>query len=229
MQTRRLVWVGLFALAMAFVEAAVVVYLRRIFGVVDLVRDAAAYDPSIALIEIAREAATLLMLMAVGCATGRSIQARAGFALFAFGLWDILYYVWLRVLLGWPGSLLDEDVLFLIPLPWWGPVLAPILIALLAAAFGAVLVLREEEGCPVRPGRVEWAAILAGITVVLFTFMADALGALPASAEDLSRLKPNAFLWPPFLAGLAAMVLGLWRAARSSTRRNRSRGAAGEA
>jgi len=218
-----------FALAMAFVEAAVVVYLRRVLGVVDLMRDVAAYDPSIALIESGREAATLLMLLAVGFAAGRLLQARIGFALFAFGLWDVFYYAWLRVLLGWPGSLLDEDVLFIIPLPWWGPVLAPVLVALVAAAFGAVLVLREEEGRPVRPGWFEWAALVAGITLVLWTFMADALGALPASAEDLSRLKPTAFLWPPYLAGLAAMIFALWRAARSSARRDRSRGAAGEA
>ncbi len=214
MQTRRLAWIGVFALAMAFVEAAVVVYLRRILGVVDLLRDVAAYDPAIALTEIGREAATLLMLLAVGFATGRSLKSRVGFALLAFGLWDILYYVWLKALLGWPQSLLTEDVLFLIPLPWWGPVLAPVLVALLSAAFGAVLVARDETGRAVRLGGIEWTALLAGITVILYTFMADAISALPASAEELSRLKPTAFLWPLYLAGLAAMVFSLWRAGR---------------
>jgi hypothetical protein len=214
MQTRRLAWIGVFALAMAFVEAAVVVYLRRILGVVDLLRDVAAYDPAIALTEIGREAATLSMLLAVGFATGRSLKSRVGFALLAFGLWDILYYVWLKALLGWPQSLLTEDVLFLIPLPWWGPVLAPVLVALLSAAFGAVLVARDETGRAVRLGGIEWTALLAGITVILYTFMADAISALPASAEELSRLKPTAFLWPLYLAGLAAMVFSLWRAGR---------------
>jgi len=219
-QTRRLAWIGVFALAMAFVEAAVVVYLRRILGVVDLLRDVAAYDPAIALTEIGREAATLLMLLSLGFATGRSMRSRIGFALFAFGLWDILYYVWLRALLGWPASLLTEDVLFLIPLPWWGPVLAPILIALLSAAFGAVLVARDQTGRVVRLDRIEWTALLAGMTVVLYTFMADAIGALPASAEELGRLKPTPFLWPPYLAGLMAMVFALWRAARRASRRD---------
>jgi len=218
------VWVGLFALAMAFVEAAVVVYLRRVLGVVDLLRDVAVYDPAIALTEIGREAATLLMLLAVGFATGRSLQSRIGFALFSFGIWDILYYVWLRLLLGWPRSLLTEDVLFLIPVPWWGPVLAPVLIALLSTAFGAVLVARDETGRAVRLGGIGWTALLAGMTMVLYTFMADAIGALPAGAEELGRLKPTSFLWAPYVAGFTAMVFALCRAARPASRRESHRG-----
>ena len=35
--------------------------------------------------------------------------------------------------------------------------------------------------------------------------MADAFVALPASAEELGRLKPTTFLWPVYLAGLALM------------------------
>ena len=220
MQTRKLAWIGVFALAMAFVEAAVVVYLRRVLGVVDLLRDVAVYDPAIAMTEIGREAATLLMLLAVGFATGRSLQSRIGFALFAFGIWDILYYVWLKVLLGWPGSLLTEDVLFLIPVPWWGPVLAPVLIALLSTASGLLVVARDESGRALRLGRIEWTALLAGMAVVLYTFMADAIRALPASAEELSRLKPTAFLWPTYVAGLAVMVFALWRAARPTLRQD---------
>src|SRR2546425_1185720 len=150
MQTRKLVWIAVYALAMAYAEAAAVVYLRRVFGVVDLLRDAAAYDPRIAAIEIGREAATLVMLLAVGFAAGRSRQARLGFALFAFGTWDILYYVWLKVLLGWPESLATQDVLFLIPMPWWGPVIAPVLVALLLLALGALLVVRDDQGRPRR-------------------------------------------------------------------------------
>src|SRR5438093_10313550 len=131
MQVRRIGWIAVYALAMSYAEAATVVYLRRIFGVVDLLRDTAVYDPRIAAIEIGRESATLVMLLALGFSAGRSLQARLGFSLFAFGTWDIFYYVWLKVLLGWPDSFLTQDVLFLIPLPWWGPVVAPVLVACL--------------------------------------------------------------------------------------------------
>ena len=27
---------------------------------------------------------------------------------------------------GWPETVLDWDILFLLPLPWWGPVIAPV-------------------------------------------------------------------------------------------------------
>jgi hypothetical protein len=158
------------------------------------------------------------MLLAVGFATGRSTIARLGFALYAFGLWDVAYYVWLKALIGWPASLLTEDVLFLIPLPWWGPVLAPVLIAILCSVFGGVLVLRGEAEGVASPGWAGWAALLGGTGLVLHAFMADAIGSLPAGAEALARLKPGLFNWPEYLAGLLAMSAALGRVARSSRR-----------
>jgi len=44
--------------------------------------------------------------------------------------------VFLRKLCVGSHSLLDWDILFLLPLPWWGPVLAPVLIALLMIVWG---------------------------------------------------------------------------------------------
>ncbi len=217
LQSKSLKWVAVFAAAMAYVEAAAVVYLRRILGVTDLIRDMAPFDPQIARVEVGRELATLIMIAALGWALGRSWQARWGFACYAFGLWDIFYYVWLRVLLGWPGSLLEPDVLFLIPLPWWGPVLSPLLIALLAAAGGALAVRIDDRGWAIRPGPARWAAFLAGTFTVLYAFMVDAIAALPASAEELGRLKPTAFLWPVYLSGFALMVWAVFSALRAAT------------
>ena len=221
MQAGRLKWVALFALAMAYVEAAAVVYLRRILGVEDLLRDMAPFDPLIARVELGRELATLVMLAAVGWAAGRSVLSRLGFAAFAFGAWDIFYYFWLKVLLGWPSSLLEPDVLFLIPLPWWGPVLTPVLIALLSVAGGARAVLLDDRGAVVRPRALEWLLFAGGALAALVAFMADALRALPATSEELGRLKPTAFLWWLYLPGLAAMAYAvlssLGRAASGST------------
>lgn len=213
MQGKRLWPVGIFAFAMAYAEAAVVVYLRRLFGIQDLMRDVPPLDPLIALVEAGREAATLLMLLAAGWAAGRTLQARLGSAFFAFGVWDILYYAWLKVLTGWPPSLLTPDMLFMIPLPWWGPVLSPVLIACLAAAGGARAVIADERGLRIRPRAAEWAALAAGTITILYAFMADALAALPASLETLNRLRPAEFNWPLFLAGLAALTWSVWRAA----------------
>lgn len=217
-ETSRLGPVGILALAMAYLEAATVVYLRRVYGITDLVRDVAPYDPALAAIELGREAATIVMIAAAGWAAGRSPQARLGFACYAFGLWDVLYYAWLRVLIGWPASPLDQDILFLIPLPWWGPVAAPLLIALLAVAAGAILVAAAGRDRAVLPRRLEWSALLTGALLALYAFMADALGALPADAEVLSRLRPSPFRWPIYLAGLLAMAGALWSALRRAFR-----------
>jgi hypothetical protein len=218
MQSRRLVFVAGFAVAMAYLEAAVVVYLRRLYGITDLIRDVAAYDPSLAALEAGREAATLVMLLALGVAAGRSAQSRLGIALFAFGAWDILYYVWLRVFIGWPRTLLDPDLLFLIPLPWWGPVLSPVLIAVLSIAAGWTMVARDDLGIRLRPGPGGWTALAAGILAALYAFMADSLRALPASPEALSRLRPGPFPWSAYSAGLLLMAFALWRSARFTPR-----------
>ncbi len=211
MQSLRFWPVGLFAVAMAYVEAGVVVYLRRALGVADLMRDIPALDPQIALTELGREAATLVMLLAAGWAAGRGWQARSGFALFAFGVWDIFYYVWLRVLIGWPTSLLEPDLLFLIPLPWWGPVLSPLLVAGLCALVGALMVRCDDRGQRVRLRGPEWVALSVSILIVLYVFMADALLMLPATAEDLNQLRPTPFRWTTYLIGLSGMA---WAALR---------------
>lgn len=219
MQTRNLWWVGLFAVAMAYLESAVVVYLRRLYGISDLILSVPPFDPQIGAIELGREAATLVMLLAVGWVAGKKFQSRLGFAVFAFGVWDIFYYIWLRVFIGWPHTLLDPDLLFLIPLPWWGPVLAPALVALLMAVGGAVLILNEEREVAMRLKFADWGALAGGILIMLYAFMADALSALPADAQTLSQLRPSAFNWVVFLIGFGLAVLFVWRIAKPVLRK----------
>ncbi len=212
MQRAKLWSVAIFAVAMAYVEATVVVYLRRLYGIVDLARDVVPFDPFLAATEVGREAATLVMLLALGWAVGRSLQARLGLAFLAFGLWDIFYYIWLKTLIGWPASLLAPDILFLIPLPWWGPVLAPVLVAALAVTGGALAVLADGRGRKVRLRALEGTALGVGALAALYTFTADALSALPTSAEALGRLRPTPFNWPVFLAAFGMMAWSVWRA-----------------
>jgi hypothetical protein len=94
MQTKNLLWVGLFAIAMAYLEAAVVVYLRKVYGITDLIQSVPPFDPQIGAIELGRELATLVMLLSVGVVMGHNLQARFGAAIYAFAVWDIFYYVW---------------------------------------------------------------------------------------------------------------------------------------
>lgn len=197
--------VALFAVAMAYVEASVVAYLREIYAIDDLLRDMPAETGRLAAIELGREAATLVMLFAVGWVAGRRFQDRLGFFVFAFGLWDIAYYGWLNVFLGWPTSLLEWDILFLLPLPWWGPVLAPVLIAIMMCIGGAAAVRQADEGIAWRMTRQNVAIAAAGIAVVLYTFMADAIGRTPDGLTAVAETRPTEFQWPLFFLGFILM------------------------
>ena len=212
MQSKNLWWVGFYAVAMAYLESAVVVYLRRIYGISDLILHVPPFDPQIAAIELGRELATLIMLLAVGWAAGKRFQPRLGFAVFAFGVWDIFYYIWLRIFIGWPQSLLDPDLLFLLPLPWWGPVLAPVLIAALMAAGGALAIIGDDRGQTVRLLPAEWAALIVGNLAMLYAFMEDTLAMLPADSQALSQLRPTSFNWPVYLIGFSLATIFVWRA-----------------
>jgi len=159
----RVAVVAAFAVAMAYLESSVVVYLRALFHITgDLVTftpkpssvwfsvrfftllrpEALAKvlpKPSIANIEVGREAATIVMLLAVGWLAGKDFRSRAGYFLIAFGIWDIGYYAFLALLVGWPTSLASLDVLFLIPGPWLAPVWLPVLVSAAMIVGGLVL------------------------------------------------------------------------------------------
>jgi hypothetical protein len=214
---KKFLWVGIFAVAMAFLEAAVVVYLRRIYGISDLILQVPPFEPQIARIELGRELVTLVMLLSFGWVAGKSIQSRLGFALVAFGVWDIFYYMWLRVFIAWPITLLDPDILFLIPLPWWGPVIAPILVSLLMIIGGTMAVFRNNQGHAIRFRILEAITLLIGILAMLFAFMQDALSILPASAGLISQLKPSQFNWMVFLVGLLLSGFVVWRIMRTTS------------
>jgi len=201
-QVKKIWWVGLFAIAMAYVESATVVYLRRIYGISDFLLDIPPFDPVIAPIEVGRELATLVMLMAVGWAVGKSLQARLSYTFIIFGVWDIFYYVWLRLFIGWPISLFSPDILFLIPLPWWGPVIAPVLIACLMVAGGILAVISEDKGHKIKFSVSDWTTLIAGVLIMLYSFMEDALSILPADVETLTQLRPTSFNWPIYILGL---------------------------
>jgi hypothetical protein len=205
----RRVWlvVVLFAVAMAWMEAATVYYIRL---VVDRI---VPYQPNplpvagvLGAVELVREAATLVMLVTVGLLAGRTGQQRLGYTAVAFGVWDILYYAFLRVMTGWPASLLDWDILFLLPLPWWGPVLAPMSIALLLVVWGtfATQARNPAPAGPLTP--MLWTLNGLGMGLALYIFMADAIRALPQGIEATTHVLPTSFNWPLFGVALALMV-----------------------
>jgi hypothetical protein len=196
-----------FAAGMAWVEAACVYYLRVMVDRVE------PYQPDplpirgiLGEVELVREGATLLMLAMTGMLAGRTWRARLGYTAIAFGAWDILYYVFLRIISGWPASLFDWDILFLLPLPWWGPVLAPVCIASLMMVWGT-LVTQWPDGIPAtRVTQASWGVGWAGILLALWVFMAGSIRALPGGLDTVRQVLPTAFNWPVFGAALLLMA-----------------------
>ena len=158
-------------------------------------------------VELCREAATLVMIATLGVLAGRTWRRRAGYAALAFGVWDIFYYVFLRLISGWPRTLLDWDILFLLPLPWWGPVLAPVSIALVMILWGTLATQSRDDATDAR-----WARALAcvGIVLALAVFMIDAWRALPDGRDAVLRVLPDDFNWPLFWVALLLMATP-WR------------------
>ena len=149
----RLALLTAYAIAMGYVEAMVVVYLRRLLPPEELKRLATDYDALVRTLwsrrimweEQTREAATLVMLVAVSLLAGKTRRQKFAFFLWAFALWDIFYYVFLRIWLGWPCGLRDLDVLFLIPCPWVAEVWVPLLISCLMLGVSFWLLKGERD------------------------------------------------------------------------------------
>jgi len=207
--------VVIYAAAMAWVESAVVFYLRSMIDRIEPYQpDPLPIIGGFASVELPREFATLIMLFAVGFLAGRTWRARFGYAVIAFGVWDIFYYVFLKMMCGWPHSLLDWDVLFLLPLPWWGPVLAPVLISLLMILWGTFASQFERKHPPALSNWHPWFLNFAGVALALYVFMADAIAAAHHSLEAIRTVLPGRFNWPLFCAALALMSASVLQTGR---------------
>ena len=199
---KRFTWVSVYAIAMAFLEAVVVAYIRellRLTGRADL----SSYAP----MEAWREAATIVMLVAVGWLAGRNKVDRLAYGMFAFGMWDIWYYVWLKVLVDWPKTLLDWDTLFLIPFPWRGPVLSPVLIAGLICVVSVLTVVQVNRRKMPKITLFQTGIVFCGALLALYVFMAAAIEVWIRGGKNWGSAQPEIFNWPVFLIALIMMAL----------------------
>jgi hypothetical protein len=151
-------------------------------------------------VELARELSTLIMIGTVAVLAGFRAWERLGFFLFVFGVWDIAFYLWLKVCINWPMSLFDWDILFLIPVPWIGPVIAPLLVALLLAIGGAILVRRSERGMVTRLTPVPAVLWLSGTAIILYSFVSD-------TGATLGGMMPRPYHYEQLIIGLVLYVV----------------------
>jgi hypothetical protein len=210
----------LFGISFGYVEAAIVVYLRTLYEPLraqiypqakpddvfplirlDQLKAAGRQHAKLLAIEVGREAATLVMLAGAGLAISRSNgQWLAGFAI-AFGVWDIAFYAFLKLLIDWPASLFTWDLLFLIPVPWAGPVLAPVIVSATMIVCGFTY-LKRPLTRPTQWG--DWLSVCAGGLIVILSFTLN-------YHDLMAGGTPNAFAWWLFAAGEALGLLAFAR------------------
>jgi hypothetical protein len=163
----------LFAIAMGFLESSVVVYLRDILYPGGFAFPLAPIPVRLAATELFREVATMVMLVSIGILLSKSFSTGFAWFLYSFAVWDIFYYVFLKLLLGWPDSLLTWDVLFLIPTTWTGPVISPVLVSLTMIFLAMVILIQADRGKDTRIATVEWIGLILGSLVLILGFIFD--------------------------------------------------------
>ncbi len=199
-----------FAIAMAYLESACVVYLQHALSIdPDQLFPLRRADVvgSLVAIEVGREFVTLVLLVWIGCVFGRRWVDRLAWTSVAFGVWDIAYYGWLWLFIGWPHSPGTWDVLFLIPVPWAGPVWAPVAVSAALIGFGLAAALASHSGRPPVVDRRRLATAIAGGLIVVLSFTLDA----PAL---MNGATPGWYPWPVFVAGMALAGWAAWTALR---------------
>lgn len=219
---KTLLWLTAFSIAMGYMETSVVVYLRKIYYPGGFKFPLIPVSPDIALVEFFREVATIIMLVGVGVMAGKNTTQRFAFFIYSFAIWDIFYYVFLKVLLQWPESLFTWDILFLIPVPWVGPVIAPCIVSLTMIILTLTVVHHQEKGRDVRITFMEWMLLIFGSLACIISFMWDYIMYISSNGtdkavwtlsgntnmfEEVSNYIPQQFNWWLFNTGEGILLI----------------------
>jgi len=221
---------GIFSIAMGILEAIVVVYLRQIYYPGGFDSPLTFISPEMVFVEWLREIATIIMLVAIGIIAGKNNLQRFFYFLYCFAIWDIFYYAGLKLILDWPPSFLTWDILFLIPVPWVSPVLAPIICSITIILFSGCIIYTQERGYTSGIKKYEWGLTILGSVIILVSFLWDYCkiivqndffsppGTLSTNKDFwqmMSQYKPEYYNWYMFIAGeiliLSAIILFIAR------------------
>jgi hypothetical protein len=222
MTNSQLIWLAIFGIAMGLLESIVVVYLRELYFPGGFGFPLRFIPDQMLRTEILRELATIIMLVALVATSARTFVLRFAVFLFVFGVWDMFYYVFLKVLLDWPQSFFTWDVLFLIPVTWVAPILAPLICALTMISLAVLFIALHRQFDEIQVGRMAWIFMVAGAGLIFYTFIGDYAGIvikggfvtdLAGLASDsalrtvVASFVPAHFGWWIFSAGEALVIL----------------------
>lgn len=223
---RTIIYLTIFSAAMGYLESAVVVYLRMIFYPEGFTFPLKAIDQHTAVVEILREAATLIMLAGAGIISGRTRTEKFGFFLFSFAVWDIFYYVFLKLLIAWPESLLTWDILFLIPVTWVGPVIAPVINSLTMIVLAVLISYFTDKDLSIRIHTPDWLLLILGSLVTILAYTFDYIHFMlrkfslsdffdPSMQPDILKNAtgyiPQFFPWWIFITGELILIFAIYR------------------
>ena len=192
---KNLFWLVVWGMAFGYLEAAVVVYLREIYYPEGFAFPLVIIEGRILMTELLREAMTLLIMWSAVSLAYQRVQSRIAAFIILFGVWDIFYYIFLKLLLNWPENLGTWDILFLIPLPWLGPVWAPVLVSICFIYAGTTILLYNHQ-------KHYFPFDKKFIIVELFAALLIIISFILPGLSMFEQKSPEYFPWYIFLAGL---------------------------
>ena len=222
--TKKIIWLTLFSISMGFMETAIVIYLRKIYYPGGFQFPLVPIDPDIGLVEFLREAATIIMLLGIGILTGKTASQKFSFFIYCFAVWDLFYYIFLKIFINWPESFFTWDILFLIPVPWVGPVIAPCIISVTMITLMLLIIYFQEIGLNTKIKFKEWVLLSSGSCIVIVSFMWDyfryihqnnsakgiwTLSSKESMFNEISNYVPSDYNWTLFLLGEIIIVCGM--------------------
>lgn len=217
-----LIWVSLLTIGLAYIESAVVVYLRELIYPQGFTFPMPVVNQLVIKTEIWRELATLLILTSIGAIAGRRFTEKFAWFIYSFAVWDIFYYVFLKLLINWPESFMTWDILFLIPITWSGPVITPLIVTVLMIILSFVIFYYESKNKAIITWS-DWSILLIGSILLIIAFCWDytsfifkghtwqQLNAL--SNEELTVISalyvPQSFNWWMFSVAVVVLFAGI--------------------
>ncbi|MDX9697383.1 MAG: hypothetical protein RBT49_16455 [Bacteroidales bacterium] len=229
-----LIWITLFAIAMGIFEGAVVVYIRALYYPEGFDFPLRLMSNQVAITEVIRELASLLMLLSVGVIAGKNFSQRFAWFIYSFAVWDIIYYVFLYLILTWPSSLLTWDVLFLLPVTWTGPVITPVIISLLMILLAMIIYtgnIKTDNKLII--SKLEWILLISGSFVVFISFIWDYCRFIIQNLDRIAYREqsfseriynlsfqyiPVRFPWLIFILGASIILTGIIFISRRNTK-----------
>jgi hypothetical protein len=221
--SKTIVLVTIFSIAMALLESAVVTYLRELYYPHGFSVAFKEMPQKIIVIEMFREFATLIMLISIGWFAGQNIKTRFAWFLYSFAIWDIFYYVWLKLFVNWPVNIFEWDILFLLPVTWLAPVLAPVICSITMILLSILIIKNNSMPKHFVLNKYSWLLIISGALIIYASFTKDYtsiiikhgfyrdFGNILHNSEFLNIAKsyiPESFSWGWFWIGEILILTG---------------------